>query len=266
MSRPDVATLTEQLLDFIKDEKIAVNPEFTAEMEKSGVYAVINAVFSSMAVFAGVVSAMKNFGENSGLRDVPELKFSDYLKCVRGDSEVPTKERFDEVAAKIFCNKGVIAGRRKVEVAYDVCQRFVKHDLETHKDVQALPKGIPFTCEHPGTPGDLEKLVIGGIAGYPGYNSPTYDLPNLKVRGIGLALGAYMLIRLGDESFIKLDTQLLKLMGRIGGWSPKMGNVEDFQLVRQAVSCAAEQLKVTPASLYNALWAWESDRSAKKAQ
>ncbi|TSA87180.1 hypothetical protein FNU79_04620 [Deinococcus detaillensis] len=254
MSRPDVEKLTDQLLQFLDEEKIVANPNFTEELYKSGVYSVIDCVFSSMAVHKTVVvPAINRFRKNQSLQDIPELKFTSYLEYARADLERPTKERFDEIASKDFDYRGVIAGRRKVEVVYDVCQRFVHKGLETIHDVQALPKGEPFTCESPGTQGELEKFVMGGIAGVAGYDSP-----NVKVRGIGLALGAYLVLLLGDETFVKPDTQLFKVMGRIGRWSPRASNVEDFQLVRQAISCAAAQRDVTPASLDNALWAYQS--------
>ena len=261
MSRPDVERLTGQLLQFLDDKKIVANPNFTEELYKSGVYSAIDCVFSSMAVYKTVVvPAINRSSQKQILQDVPGLRFSEYLEYVRGDSSKTLERRFEEVAKNDFNYRGKISGRLKVQVAYDVCQKFVDRGLETIYDVQALPEGIPFTCEHPGTAGELEKFVIGGIAGVKGYDYPI--VIDLKVRGIGLALGAYLLILLGNETFVKPDTQLFKLMGRIGKWSPRTSNMEDFQLVRQVISCAAAQRNATPASLDNALWKYESDRTA----
>lgn len=257
--------LTDQLLQFLDDEKIVANPNFTEELYKSGVYAVLDCVFSSMAKFETVVvPALNRFKEKSGLQDVPKLTFSEYLEHVRGNLSKTIEQRFEEVAQNDFVNGQKISKRLKVQIAYDVCQRFVDKKWETLKDIQGLPKGDPFTCENPGTSGELEKFVMGGIAGFKGYDYPID--PDLKVRGIGLALGAYLMILLGDETFVKPDTLLLRLMGQIGdptgGWLPKASNMEDFQLIRWAISCAAAQRNATPASLDNALWKYESDRSA----
>ena len=283
MRRPSVEKLTEQLLQFLKDEKIVANPNFAEQLYKSGVYSVLDCVFSSMAKFdVVVVPAITRFKEKSHLQDGPGLTFSKYIDYVRGDSSKPLEKRFEEVAENDFKLSQKISGRLKVEVAYDVCQRFADRGLETLGDVQKLReglyKGIPFTCEYPGTASELEKFVIGGIAGIPLYVSP-----NLKVKGIGLALGAYLLILLGDETFVKPDTLLLRLMGQIGApigeWSPKASDMKDFQLIRQVISCAADKLnevaqenvgntttqkKVTPASLDNALWAYEAKRPATR--
>lgn len=257
MPSPTAQRLTADLLAFLERTGVQPYPRFTEEAHPSGVYAVLNCVFSAQANFERVVlPALRRFGPNSGLHDTPNLRFSDFVQYVQGGQAVPDETRYREVAEQAFNYRGVLSGRLKVQVAYDVCQFFIAHGLETRQDVQALPQGAPYTCEHPGTPGRLEELVMHGLVN----NQP----PGSKVRGMGLALGAYLMICLGNESYVKPDSLLLRLMGEIGGWSPRAGNEADFTLIRQAVSCVAAQKNATPASLDNALWRFESTREARR--
>lgn len=256
MQKPTVERLTADLLRFMTESQIRPAHSYADQGEKSGVYAVLNCVLSARAPFKTVVlPALQKFEKNSGLPNTADLKFSQFLDHVRGEgNREPAEERFLEIASKEFSYRGRLSGRTKVEVAYDVCRFFLSHGLETIHELKSLPTGVPYTCEHAGTPGKLEELVMAGLVD----NRPD----GAKVRGIGIALGAYLMILLGDESYVKPDTLLLRLMGRIGDWEFRASNSHDFQLVRQAISCAAAQVNSTPAALDNALWRYESERIA----
>ena len=257
MSRPTVFELSDRIITFLADEGIAPNGLFDADWRKSGVYAVLDCVFSSQIRFSVVEKALATFAEKSGLRDTPELTFSGFLAFVRDETDVrPSTERFDWVAEHIFGYRGKISGRTKVEVAYDVCEFFAAKGYETKRDLQALPAGKPFTCTDTGESGELERLVMQGIVNLDG-KSP------YKVRGMGLALGAYLLMCLGRTDFVKPDTLLLRRVGHIvgRGWQPKSGDEADYLLIRQAISCAAERLGQPAAAVDHALWKYESARS-----
>lgn len=258
MTRPTAAELASKIVAFVQEGSNGIAPikkeDFDSDWRKSGVYAVLDCVLSARAKFETMVQpALRRFSENSGLADTPSLTFSHYLNFVKnGEGHRPSAERFEEVAREVFRNRQKISGRLKVEVVYDVCEFFVAKGLETKQDLKGLSPGLRFSCEHPGEPGELEGLVMDQIVN----GSP----PEGKVRGMGLALGAYLLICLGDTSFVKPDALLLRRVGKIGDWEPKASNTSDFQLIRQAITCAADRLGTVPAHLDHVLWKYESER------
>lgn len=261
MPRPTVEELSAKLLDFVQDKQNGIElAEYDTNWRKSGVYAVLDCVFSAQAKFdTVVVPTLKRFSEHSALEDREELTFTEFLNFVRGEQiGRPAEVRFAEVARDVFGNSQKISGRTKVEVAYDVCEFFASQGYETKAALQALPSGLPFTCQHSGEPSELEKQIMNRMV-----NGMAAEG---KVRGMGLALGAYLLICLGRTDFVKPDTLLLRLVGRIGAsdWQPKSGDFQDYLLVRQAISCAAERLGYPAAGLDNALWRYETDRSSGK--
>lgn len=257
MTRPEAQELAKQLIAFLHDNALTPRAEeFDSEWRRSGVYAVLDCVFSSQTRFETVERVLQRFGDSTGLTDEPWLTFSAFLDVMRGgESGRPSPERFKAVAVEVFKNEQKIARRLKVEVAYDVCLFFAERGLETKQNLRSLPRGVSFTCDHPGTPGELERLVMNHIVnGQPGSG---------KVHGMGIALGAYLLICLGDTTFVKPDTLLLRSVGRIGGWQPRASNVSDFVLMRQAISCAADELGIVPAHLDHLLWKEEREREER---
>lgn len=263
MLRPSVDELSTNLLAFLQDKQDVIQlANFDANWRQSGVYAVLDCVFSAQAKFDSVVvPTLKRFSENSGLEDHEELTFTEFLNFLRGQQiERPDEARFVELARDVFGNSQKISGRTKVEVAYDVCEFFAAQGYETKAELQALPSGIPFTCQNAGEAGELEKQIMNRMV--------NGTLAEGKVRGMGLALGAYLLICLGRTDFVKPDTLLLRLVGRIGAtdWQPKSGDIQDYLLVRQAISCVAERLDYSAAGLDNALWRYETDLSSGKLQ
>lgn len=257
MSRPSAEQLVAALLRFIENEPDIRMDAFQSDWRASGVYAVLDCVFSSAARFeAVVVPTLGRFADRTGLRDEPELTFTQFLNFVRdGQAGRPTPERFAEVASETFGNRQKIAGRTKVEVAYDVCEFFASRGHETKADLLALPAGEPFTCAHVGETGELERLVMEHLVG----GTPEQG----KVRGMGWALGPYLLMCLGRTDCVKPDTLLLRLIGRVNGtaWCPQSSGA-DFRLVRQALGCVGERLGHPAAAVDHALWLHESARAA----
>lgn len=258
-ARPTPEQLTAALLRFIEREPDIRLDAFESDWRASGVYAVLDCVFSSAARFeAVVVPTLARFGQRSGLRDEPELTFAQFLDFVRGGlPERPTPERFEEVAAAVFGNRQRIAGRTKVEVAYDVCEFFALRGHQTKADLRALPAGTPPSCKQPGEPGELERLVMEQLVGGSAAQG--------KVRGMGWALGPYLLMCLGHTDCVKPDTLLLRLIARVSGtaWRPGSGGA-DFRLIRQALGCVGERLGYPPAAVDHALWRHESARAARQ--
>lgn len=236
---PDSHELSLRLAAFAQEHDFDLKTPFDTDWRKSGVYAVLDCVFSSMARYESVVvPTLARFGARSGLADTPDLKCSEFLAYLRDGEQRPTPERFEAVAVNIFANRQRIAQRLKVEVAYDVCAFFAEHGLETKADLQAQMQGRKLEC-----------LIVN----------------DLQVRGIGLALRSYLLICLGDTSFVKPDTLLLRRVGQIGDWSPRASDMDDFNLVRDAVTRAGEMLGVTPAHLDHLLWKYESQQAGRGA-
>lgn len=228
MTRPDPELLAQRLSDFVRTESIHPDPDW--QPWQSGVYAVLDCVYSSQARYDSVVLPLlyDRFPVTSGLADTPELTFSAFLVSV-GD---PTPERLEAYAVRIMGTRHKISGRLKVEVALDVCQFFAARGYETRAHLLALGEQR------------LADLVLDELV--------------TSVRGIGPVLGRYLLLLLGLEQFVKPDTLLSRLLGRVGGWTPMLGNERDMQLIQGAVAAVAAELQVAPARLDHALWLYES--------
>lgn len=235
MTRPELALLVDHLRAFVQAEGLQPDPNFTPW--NSGVYAVLDCVYSSQARYASVVLPLlqQRFPALSGLKDVPELRFSDFLHSLGPE---PTVEGFATYARQVMENRQQLSGRLKVQVAYDVCHFFVQRGLETRADLLALGNEA------------LARLVLD-------------DLVN-SVRGIGPVLARYLLLLLGLEQYVKPDTLLSRLIGRLVDWQPTLGNETDMNLIQAAVSAVAAEMRTTPARLDNALWLYESTGMASK--
>ena len=233
MTTPDLAELVSSLRAFVQEEGIQPDPDYIEW--NSGLYAVLDCVYSSQVRYALIVLPLlqQRFPVATGLKDVPELTFSAFLDSVGRD---PTSEQLETYAATLR-TRHKIAGRLKVEVAYDVCRFFVDRGYETRAALREL--------------GDdkLEQLVLVDLVG--------------AVRGIGPVLGRYLLLLLGLEQHVKPDTLLVRLLGRVGRWQPRFGQETDMQLIKAAVTAVAEEIGTTPARLDNALWFYESTGAPK---
>lgn len=251
MGLPDRQMLIQTLLAFVEEQGIRPDPAYA--VRASGVYAVLDTVYSSMAKFNEVVvPTLARFGSSSGLRDEPGLTFSQFTERLDGGTgQRPPTEVFERYAAEVMKNRMRLAGRSKVEVSYDVCRFFSQRGYETVADLQPL-RGVPGTLERPRQPGELDRLVLQVMA------QGTAETG--KIRGIGMALGPYLLICLGMEEYVKLDTHVAKLLGEIWDWRPDPYRPEHFELVLDVVNVVA--LSMTPpttaARLDNALWKYQS--------
>jgi len=246
--------LQSSLRAFIAEHGIKPDSQFAHW--QSGVYAVLDCVFSSQARYEiTVLPALKRFAANTGLKDEPGLTFTAFVQSV---DRFPEPQRFTTYARNVMGNRQQLSGQTKVEVAYNVCQRFIScgHDTKAAL-LAALPKGKPAdpATETPATPSALETIVLGEMI---------KDGPH-KIRGMGAALGPYLLMSLGVEDYVKPDTLLLRLLGRIGGWLPRAGHPGDLALIQDTVTRVAREMQTTPARLDNALWRYESTLPRGKA-
>lgn len=255
MTTPHRLVLIEELQTYVDQHAIRPDPEFLGW--NSGVYAVLDCVFSSMADYTTMVlPALKRLGERTDLKDDPALTFSRFIQDV--DHHLAASGSFKSYAHEKLGNCQKIAGRTKLEVSYDVCKFFVRWGHETMESLQALPKGQPGTCNTPpGEPGELERWVLQNMI---------RPCAAGKIRGMGPALGAYLLMNLGNEEYVKVDTMIQRVFAGLGEWRPKAGHPEDDALIRDAITCVARRMGTTPRRLDNALWKHESDRAKAKKQ
>lgn len=237
MTRPDVPTLVDRLRVFVQEADLQPDPD--VQPWNSGVYAVLDCVYSAQARYTSVVLPLlqERFPANSGLQDTPDLTFTAFLQSV---GATPTPERFEMYATDIMNNRQKLAGLLKVQVAWKIAEFFAARGLETKADLLALGSDR------------LARLVLDELV-------PT-------IHGMGPVLGRYLLLLLGLEEYVKPDTLLSRLMGRIGGWSPTLGHEDDMALIQEAITVVATELNVTPARLDHALWLYESLGRGKEEQ
>lgn len=250
MSCPRLAS---DLRAFIAEKGIV--PDLHFIQWSSGVYAVLDCVFSSMANYATTVLPLlqQRFSQREGMQDISALTFTAFIRDVE---TFPPATRFADYARDVMRNRQQISGRTKVEVAYDVCQFFARKGYDTRASLLALPTseevrdsaGVLLRMEL----GALEHMVLEEL------------IEKHAVRGIGPALGRYLLMCLGREEYVKPDTLLLRLMGHIGNWTPRPGHPGDIALIQDVVSSLAAEMQTTPARLDNALWYHQSALSSRK--
>ncbi|MFC3862588.1 hypothetical protein ACFOPQ_17630 [Deinococcus antarcticus] len=179
---PDL--LTERLRTFVHEQNIHPDPFF--QPYHSGVYAVVDCVFSSQARYAAVTAALNRMGKR--LPDTQELRFSRFLADVQSLGA--------EAYAVNVLTRQRLSGRLKVEVACDVARFFVEHGIETRAKFQE--RDIDQS----------EQLVLTDLVA--------------AVHGVGPVLARYLLILLGREDHVKPDTLLSRLLADIGGTPQSM--------------------------------------------
>jgi len=196
---------------------------------QSGVYALLNCVFSAQARYVEVVLPMlrTRLAKRPGLADVADLTFSAFLKDV--DCFGPAK--FARYGAEVL-TRNVLAGRSKVEVCYESALFFARLGLERRRELQALPSPL------------LEHLVLSDL--------------RREVRGIGPALGKYLLMLFGQEDHIKPDVMLIRFFRGLTSWVPRIGHQGDAEIVRAVITRVAGGLGTTPARLDHAIWQYQS--------
>ena len=221
---PNEDELYAELSRLLADGTITIDENYWTW--ESGVYNVIDCVYSSQAKYESMVLPIlrERLPSRPGMRDAPELKFTDFMRDV--DSFEPDK--WDRYASEVLQNKQVLSRRRKVEVCYDIARFFVDRGFETLEDLQAQGEEA------------LLELVLGPL--------------QRDIKGIGPALSRYLAILLGVESQIKPDTMIIRFFNSLSSWSPRMGDVSDIEVIERVITQSAADIGTTPARLDNAIW------------
>jgi hypothetical protein len=226
-NRADVEHLIFELEKYLETD-IKISGEYLEW--QSGVYAVVDCVFSARAKYDLMVLPIlqKRLPLRPDLQDDPELKFSAFLQ----DMDSFGVDKFERYAKEVVMNRQKISDRLKAEICYDVCQFFVQKKLETKRDLQVLEAKA------------LEQLVLNDL--------------QQSVRGIGPALARYLLMLFGDESHIKPDTIILRFFSKLSEWQPRFGIEQDIETIRLVIANVALKHDSTPARLDHAIWLFES--------
>ncbi len=228
---PNEDGLCTELSRLLSEGKISIDDDFWTW--ESGVYGLVDCVFSSQARYESVVLPMlrERLPARPGMKDTPELKFSDFMRDV--DQFEP--DRWDGYGSAVL-NLQKISGRRKVEVCYEVAHFLRDLGYETRDDLLAIG-------EEP-----LVKLCRG----------PLRD----AIHGIGEALSRYLPLLFGVESQIKPDTMIIRFFDSLSNWSPRMGEVRDIGVIERIITRAAADINTTPARLDNAIWLYRTNKGA----
>lgn len=232
MAHTDIDALVVALRNAVRRARIVVDPNYIEW--RSGVYAVVDCVFSSQSKYDSMVLPILRQRLPRRLPDRPELRFSDFIRDV--DSFGPAK--WDRYGREVMANMQVIAGRRKVEVCYDIARFFSLKGLETRADIRSLPDR------------ELEALVMGPLQN--------------EIRGVGPALARYLLILLGLEGHIKPDVMILRFFAGLTSWKPRASDKTHAEIIRSAITAVAAELGTTPSRLDNAIWQYQRGQGTKQ--
>jgi hypothetical protein len=227
MQNPNVEHLIFELEKYLETD-IKMSSEYLEW--QSGVYAVVDCVFSAQAKYNSMVLPIlqKRLPLRPDLQDDPKLKFSAFLK----DMDLFGTDKFERYANEVVLNKQKISNRRKTEICYDVCHFFVQRGFETKSDLQVLSSAA------------LQKLILDDL--------------QQSIRGIGSTLAKYLMMLVGDESHIKPDTMILRFFSRLSLWQPRSSSDQDAEIIRQIIASVALNHDTTPARLDHAIWLFES--------
>lgn len=233
MTDSGVEAATNLLRAYVHDQAIRPDPNYF--YWHSGVYIVIDCVFSAQAKYENMVLPIlrERLPQRAGLLDEPDLTFSRFIESV--DRIASTDERFERYAGEVLGNRQKIGRRLKAQIAYEVCRFFVQRDLQTMADLKAVPDDA------------LDTMILDDLVG--------------GVYGIGPVLARYLMLLIGREDHVKPDTMLVRLFGRLGDWKPRLGHHDDMERIRTAITQVANEIGTTPARLDNALWFAESTRA-----
>lgn len=224
-------TLAQKLSQFVDEHNIHPDPYFVPY--KSGVYAVIDCVFSAQANYTTVTKATKRLAER--LPDTADLTFSQFLADL---------EQFgpDHYADKVLTRQ-VLAKRPKVQVACDVAQFFVARNIETKADLHArYPVAAVNRLGKEAQ--SLENLFLNELVS--------------SIRGIGPVLASYLLVLMEYENYVKSDTLLTRLMNSLSITPLMADHAEHRQEILEAIRTVAKEKETTAYRLDNALWKFES--------
>lgn len=224
---PDPLSLVAELHCQIAKGVIAIDP--SPVYWESGVYSIVDCVFSSQTRHEAVVLPMlrERLAARSQMEDHVSLRCSDFLADIDSIELNREDNRFDAYG-KAVLNLQVLGGRRKVEVCYEIASFFADRSLETMTDMQRLGER------------ELLSLILGPL--------------QKKVRGIGPALARYLAILLGVESETQPDVMVLRVIRGLSDWQPRLTEKMDMEMVKAVLEHVAMDRDTTPARLENALW------------
>jgi hypothetical protein len=194
---------------------------------KSGLYNVLDAVFSAQTRYDSVVMPLlRRYHNRPGMSDCPERAFGDFVR----DVDTFGGDRFERYASQVL-NRQSVGGRLKVAVVYDAAQFFASRGVHTIGDMNAAKE-------------QLRPLILDGLQS--------------SVPGFGSALANHLLVLLGDEDRIKLDTMVLRFWSRIDSAALNPSIARDFNFALDVFTRAAQTLRTTPARLDKAVWDFET--------
>lgn len=230
-SQPGLRILAAKLYSLVIEKGIIPEQAGTPWLPwQSGVYALVDCIFSAQSDYKGVVlPLLSRLAARPDLDDEPGLRFSAFL----ADVDRFGSDKFEQYAVQVL-TRNKIAGRLKIEICYDASRFLAKRGLETMADLHAL--------------GDkLEPLVLVDV--------------QAAIYGIGPALAHYLLTLFGDEDHVKLDVMISRFWARMNDWQPRLSHEGDYQVVLETFREVASRLQSTPARLDNAIWSYESSEA-----
>ncbi len=225
--KPDEALLCTSLGALVSAGLITPDPG--PARWKSGVYAVVDCVFSAQTRYESVVLPMlrERLPLRPRLADSPVLRFSTFL----ADVDTFEPDRWEGYGRAVL-NLQVLGGRRKVQVCYELSRFLVDRGFETLADLQELGEQA------------LLELVLGPVQS--------------SIKGIGPALARYLAILLGVENQTQPDTMILRFISSLSPWAPRFGSEEDIAVIQRVIGTVAKDTGTTPARLDNAIWRYMS--------
>jgi hypothetical protein len=229
-TRPTPDVLALKLEPLIRESKIIPEQSGTPWLPwQSGVYALVDCIFSAQSDYKGVVlPLLSRMANRPNLEDNPDLCFSAFI----ADVDKFGSDKYEQYAIQVL-TRNKIAGRLKTEICCEAARFFAKRGLETMADLHAL--------------GDkLEPLILEDL--------------QTTIFGIGPALAHYLLTLFGDEDHVKLDVMITRFWARMKDWQPRPSHTGDYQVVLETFRNVASHMKSTPARLDNAIWNYESSQ------
>lgn len=219
--------LLHSLLGWVDIELDGVSEDQTTW--QSGVYAVVDCVFSAQARYESTVLPMllERLPARPGLADDSGLTFSAFIADVESFGDQP----WEAYGAQVL-NLQVLSGRRKVEVCHEIAGFFVGRGYENIGDLRSL-----------GDTG-LLKLILGPL--------------QRSIRGMGPALAKYLAMLLGIESQVKYDTMLQRFFTQLSEQVEGVARLVRVEVAEAVMQEAATRLGTTPARLDFAIWRFMS--------
>jgi hypothetical protein len=248
-----VQDVTARLHHLMLEKDIAPNP--ARQFWHSGVYTVLACVLSVHGQYESLVRTLRRFGEQSGLPDAPELRFSEFLEHLHHYPEeydrVSSRFRlvtspltldgaaYDRYTVEVIGNSQMIAGRRHLEISTEVMQFLMVRGLQCRAD---------FYCAADQEADALARLLTG----------------QMRVQGFSPLLARRLLTVLAPPSYFRPDAMLVRLLSRLSERALQLNDPEHLELMTTSVRAVARDLEISPARLSYALWEYERNRPLER--